>query len=191
MTIKHHKTLSFQTAKEFGQWLAQNHAVEQEIWVKLFKKKSNRPSPSWEECVVEALIWGWIDGLKKPLDEEAWLQRFTPRKRRSGWSRKNRDLAERLIQQKQMQPAGLAVVDAARLDGRWDAAYAGSSDFKIPDDFLISLAKDANAKRNFDQLDRKNLFAIYYRLHTAKKAETRQKRMLQILALLSRGEKLH
>lgn len=182
---------SFATPRDLEKWLKKNHRTETELWVRIFKKDSGTPSVNWNDCVVAAIAWGWIDGQKKSLDEASFLQRLTPRRPRSNWSKKNCEHAERLIAAGQMQPAGLAHVEAARADGRWDVAYAGSADMVIPDDFSSAISKVPKAQRFFATLDRSNLFAIYHRLHTARRAETRQKRIAAIIERLERGEALH
>jgi uncharacterized protein YdeI (YjbR/CyaY-like superfamily) len=181
--------LSFARADALWDWLSLHHATAPALWLRLWKKDSGTPSVTWEECVVAALAHGWIDGLKRPGDERSWLQRISPRKPRSAWSQKNRAHAERLIAEGRMQPAGLAQVLAAKADGRWDAAYAGSATMEIPQDFLDALAADAAAQAFYATLDRKNLFPIYYRLHTAKRPETRAARIAAMVAQLSRGER--
>ncbi|WP_262032050.1 YdeI/OmpD-associated family protein [Microvirga sp. Mcv34] len=146
---------------------------------------------TWADCVVEAIRFGWIDGQKQPLDTESFLQRLTPRRPKSNWSAKNCAHAMTLIAEGRMTPAGLAQVEAAKADGRWDKAYAGSAAMAIPQDFLDALATRPKAKVFFLTLDRKNLYSIYYRLHSAKKPETRAKRMGLMLAQLERGERFH
>jgi uncharacterized protein YdeI (YjbR/CyaY-like superfamily) len=181
--------LAFATRDDLEAWLAEHHASATELWVRMYKKASGTPSVDWQDCVVAALAWGWIDGQRKSLDEMSFIQRLTPRRPKSNWSQKNVAHAERLIAEGKMQPAGMAHVEAARADGRWDAAYAASSDMEIPADFLAALKKDKTAKATFDTLANSHLFAIYYRLHNAKRPETRAKRKAEMLAKLSRGEK--
>lgn len=183
--------MAFADAKALGDWLAKNHDSAAELWVKIYKAGSGKASVTWRDCVIESLRFGWIDGHKKPLDEEAFLQRLSPRKARSAWSAKNRDHAEKLIAEGRMTPAGLAQVEAAKADGRWAQGYAGQADMVIPQDFLDALEALPAAKAFYATLDRKNLYPIYYRLQTAKKPETRAKRMAQILAQLDRGERFH
>lgn len=190
MDVDENKVHSFAVAEDFGQWFAENHAGETVLWLKIYKKGSGVSSVTWEEAVIEALAWGWIDGIKKSNDATSWFQRFTPRKAKSVWSKKNRGHVEKLIAEGRMQAPGMAQVEAAKADGRWDAAYAGSAQMEIPEDFLVAVAKDAIAQQTFDGLNRSNLFAIYGQLQTAKKPETRQKRMKKIIAMLARGEKL-
>lgn len=146
---------------------------------------------TWDDCVVEAIRFGWIDGQKQPLDAASYLQRLTPRGARSNWSSRNRAHADRLIAEGRMTPAGLTHVEAARADGRWDNAYEGSRTMTIPSDFLDAIAKRPEAEAFFRSLDRSNLYAIYYRLETAKKPETRARRMAQIIERLARGEHFH
>jgi uncharacterized protein YdeI (YjbR/CyaY-like superfamily) len=182
---------AFATATQLEKWLKANHEKQRELWVRIFKKGSGTPSVTWDDCVVVAIAWGWIDGQRKSLDEVSFLQRLTPRRPKSNWSKRNREHAERLIAEGRMQPSGLAHVEAARQDGRWEQAYAGSSELVIPDDFLEELQKHPAAKQFFATLDRKNLFVIYYRLHTAKRVETRKKRIAVMIADLARGKALH
>ena len=182
---------AFENSAAFWQWLECNHAAEPEVWVKVFKNGSGQKTISWNEAVVEALCWGWIDGVKKPFDDQAYLQRFTPRKKGSNWSKRNREHVERLIAEGRMQAPGLAHVRAAQADGRWDAAYAPASEMTVPEDFLAALAQRPAAQAFFETLNRQNLYAIAYRLQTARKPETRQKRFERFLTMLEKGEKLY
>jgi len=181
---------SFPDAQALADWLADHHASVTELWVRIYKSASGTPSVTWADCVVEAIRYGWIDGQKKPLDDCSYLQRLSPRKPGSNWSAKNRETAKQLIEAGRMTPAGLAQVEAARNDGRWEKAYAGSAAMEIPADFLAALNTRPGARQFFATLNRQNLFAIYYRLHTAKRPETRAKRMEQILAMLEKETKL-
>lgn len=182
---------AFEDPAEFRQWLQKNYAAEEKIWIKIFKKGSGHKPISWNEAVVEALCWGWIDGIKKPFDEQAYLQRFTPRRKGSNWSKRNREHAERLIKEGRMHKAGLVHVHAAQADGRWEKAYAPASEMEMPEDFLSALEQSPEAKAFFETLNRQNRYAISYRLQTAKKPATRQKRFDQFLAMLEKGEKLY
>lgn len=182
---------AFETTEKLEAWLRANHATEKELWVRMYKKGSGTPSVDWNDCVIAALCWGWIDGQRKSLDEVSFLQRLTPRRPKSSWSKKNCEHVERLINEGRMQPAGLTHVEAARADGRWDKAYAGSAAMVIPDDFLDALKKNAAAKKFFATLDRRNLFAIYHRVETAKRLETRTKRITAIIAQLASGKAFH
>lgn len=183
--------LAFPTPDHLDAWLEEHHATATELWVRIYKADSGRPSVTWGDCVIAALCWGWIDGQRKALDEVSFLQRLCPRRPRSIWSQKNCENAERLIAEGRMRPAGLAQVDAARRDGRWDSAYAGSSTMVIPPAFLAELERHPEALAFYQTLDRRNLFSIYHRLHTAKREETRLKRQAEIIARLARGERFH
>ncbi len=181
---------AFATLDALATWLGANHATERELWVRLYKKASGTASVTWEDCVLAGLMWGWIDGQRQPLDDVSYLQRLSPRRGKSTWSKKNCDHAERLIAEGKMQPPGLVHVETAKADGRWERAYAGSSELVVPEDFLAALEENPEAKAVYATLGRSNLFAIYFRLHTAKRPETRAKRMAGILEKLGRGEKL-
>ena len=179
----------FATPQDWRAWLDAHHASAPELLMKLYKKASGIPSVTWEEAVIEALAFGWIDGVKRPGDADHWLQRFTPRKPRSGWSQKNRAHVERLIADGRMTPAGLAQVQTAKADGRWDAAYAGGKDAQVPQDFLDALTP--KAAQTYATLNAQNRFAIYYRLTTAKRPEPRAKRFADFVAMLEKGERLY
>ncbi len=181
---------AFATPDQLSLWLRENHATARELWVRIYKKSSGTASVTWEDCVVAGLMWGWIDGQRQPLDDVAYLQRLSPRRGKSTWSKKNCDHAERLMAEGLMQPAGLVHIEAAKADGRWEQAYAGSSEMVIPEDFLAALEVNPEAKAFFATLGRSTLFSIYFRLHTAKRPETRAKRMAGILEKLAQGEKL-
>ncbi len=191
MTIPQADALAFESPKDLAGWLAEHHADSGELWVRIYKANSRQRSVTWNNCVVEATRFGWIDGLKRPGDERSYLQRLTPRRAGSSWSTKNREHADRLIAEERMTAAGLAHVEAARADGRWDAAYEGSATMVIPQDFLDALAALPEADAFFRTLDRKNLYPIYYRLQTAKRPETRARRMQLILDQLNRGERFY
>jgi uncharacterized protein YdeI (YjbR/CyaY-like superfamily) len=191
MNVDPTRVLAFEDATAFWEWLKAHHAVESEIWVKIFKKGSGQKTISWEEAVIEALCWGWIDGIKKSLDEQAYLQRFTPRRKGSNWSQRNREHVERLLAAGRMEEAGMVHVRAAQADGRWDNAYAPASEMEMPADFLAALEQRPAAKAFFGTLNRQNRYAIGYRLATAKKPATRQKRLDQFLAMLEKGETLY
>jgi uncharacterized protein YdeI (YjbR/CyaY-like superfamily) len=181
----------FETPDQLEQWLEANHETQRELWVRMFKKDSGTPSVNWNDCVIAAITWGWIDGQRKSLDEISFLQRLTPRRAKSNWSKKNCEHAERLILEGRMKPPGLAHVHAARQDGRWEQAYSGSADMVIPEVFLEELHKNPEAERFFATLDRRNLYAIYHRIQTAKRPETRARRIAQVVAQLARGEAFH
>lgn len=182
---------AFRDAEALAGWLAEHHDTAGELWIRIFKVGAGTPSVTWLDCVVEAIRFGWIDGRRQTYDALSFRQRFTPRKRKSSWSSRNRAHALRLIEEGRMMPAGMAQVEAAMGDGRFEAAYAGSADMVIPQDFLDVLATMPAAMAFYTTLDRTNLYSIYYRLHTAGRPETRAKRMADILARLDRGEKFH
>jgi uncharacterized protein YdeI (YjbR/CyaY-like superfamily) len=182
---------AFETVDQLEEWLKVNHTTQRELWVRIFKKDSGMPTVTWNDCVVAAIAWGWIDGQRKSLDEVSFLQRLTPRRLGSNWSKKNSEHAERLIAEGRMQPAGLAHVEAARLDGRWEQAYSGSADMVIPEDFLMELQKNKAAIAFFETLDRRNLYSIYHRIQTAKRLETRKKRIIAIIEQLAMKKPFH
>jgi uncharacterized protein YdeI (YjbR/CyaY-like superfamily) len=184
-------TLAFATAKAWEAWLAKHHADATGLWLRLYKKASGHPTVTYAEALDCALCYGWIDAQLKPLDATSWLRRFTPRRPNSVWSSVNVGHAKRLIRAQRMRPAGLAQVHAAQADGRWRRAYDPPKAMAIPADFLRALASDKQAKAFFATLNRANLYAIAYRLQTAKKPETRERRMRSILAMLAQGKKFH
>ena len=183
--------LPFANAAAFRRWLKSNHATHDGIWMQLAKKDSGIPSITYAEALDEALCYGWIDGQKKTHDTQYWLQRFTRRGARSVWSQINIGHIERLTREGRMQSAGQAAVDAAKADGRWEQAYHSSRNHELPEDFLAAVSKDKRAQAFFDTLNKANRYAIYFRLATAKKPETRARRFEQLLEMLKRGEKLH
>lgn len=183
------KIRTFKSPKDLSEWLRANHATESELWVKIFKKGSGLPSVAWNEVVIETLCWGWIDGMKKSLDDQAYLQRITPRKVRSNWSKKNTEHVERLIIEGRMEESGLVHVRAAKADGRWENAYAPASEMTVPADFLASLENRPKAKQFYETLSKSNRYAIAYGLETAKKPETRQRRFEKFMDMLIREER--
>jgi uncharacterized protein YdeI (YjbR/CyaY-like superfamily) len=185
------KILWFKSAAEFRSWLKKNHADSDGIWLRIFKKDSGEKSISYAEALDHALCYGWIDGQKQAHDAHSWLQKFTPRRPASGWSKINTAHVERLITSGQMAPAGLKAVEAAKNGGRWQAAYDSPRNAAPPDDFLRALEKNRKAKTFFETLNRANIYSIVYRLQTAKKPETRERRMKMILGMLARGKKFH
>ena len=185
------KIMSFAAAPELRSWLAKNHSRSKGILLRIYKKQSGMVSVGYAEALDQALCYGWIDGQKLPGDKPSWLQTFTPRRPRSGWSKKNTEHAERLIKSGEMTAAGLKEIEAARSDGRWQAAYDSFGDASIPEDFLKELARNKKAKAFFATLNKTNLYSVAYRLQTAKKPETRERRMQAIIEKLARGEKFH
>jgi uncharacterized protein YdeI (YjbR/CyaY-like superfamily) len=179
------EALSFESPEALAAWLKENHATSRELWVRIFKKSTKRPSVTWEDCVVAAIAWGWIDGQRRSLDDDSFLQRLTPRRARSNWSMKNRKHAERLIAEGVMEPSGLAQVTAAKADGRWDRAYAGSADMVFPEDFRAALRAAPAAEARFATLRQSERFAIYYKVQDAKRADTRARRIAAAIAALN------
>jgi uncharacterized protein YdeI (YjbR/CyaY-like superfamily) len=182
---------SFRNAEQFRRWLGREHKRAPAILLRIYKKPSGVATITYAEALDEALCFGWIDGIKLAHDELSWLQRFTPRRPRSGWSKINTRHAERLIAAGAMRPAGQAAVDAAKTDGRWQSAYDSQSTATPPPEFLVALARNRKAAAFYRTLNKSNLYAIAYRMHTAKRPETRHKRQRDIIAMLARGEKLH
>jgi uncharacterized protein YdeI (YjbR/CyaY-like superfamily) len=186
------KVLTVASATRWEAWLRKNHDRTPEgIWLRLFKKVPGRKSLTYSDAVDVALCFGWIDGQAKSFDDESKVQRFTPRRSRSVWSKLNTQRVERLVDAGRMQPAGLAEVDAAKRDGRWDRAYEPPSTATVPDDFLAQLAKDKAAEAFFWTLNKRNTYPIAYRLQNAKTPETRTKRIRSIIEMLHRGEKFY
>jgi uncharacterized protein YdeI (YjbR/CyaY-like superfamily) len=182
---------SFETAKDFEKWLKKNHKTAEGMWLRFYKKDSGVDSITYPQAVEVALCYGWIDAVMNKYDEQSYIQRFTPRRSKSIWSKINIDKVTRLIEEGRMKPAGLKEIEAAKADGRWQAAYDSPSNTIMPEDFLLKLSKNAKAKKFFDTLNKSNTYAIAWRLQTAKKPETREKRMNIILEMLSKGEKFH
>lgn len=184
-------TKLFATPRAYESWLAKNHGKSPGLWLRIAKKDGARKSVTYAEALEISLCYGWIDGQKAKGDEETWLQKFTPRSKRSIWSKINREKALALIDSGRMQPAGLREIERAKADGRWEAAYAGQRTATVPDDLAAVLAKNATARRNFEDLNSVNRYAILFRIGNAKKSETRAKRIAQFVEMLARGEKLH
>lgn len=183
------ETMSFISPRAFRAWLAKNHRSSAGIWLRIYKKDSGVATVTYAEALDQALCYGWIDGQKQPGDQQSWLQKFTPRRPNSGWSKNNTKHAERLIKSGAMTAAGLKEVEGAKADGRWQTAYDAFGSSAVPDDFVKELGRNKKAKAFFATLNKTNLYSIVYRLQTAKKPETRAKRMQAIIAKLSRGEK--
>jgi uncharacterized protein YdeI (YjbR/CyaY-like superfamily) len=181
----------FATRDELAAWLAEHGETSQGCWLKLAKKGAAVGSVSYAEAVELGLVHGWIDGQKGALDGEFWLQRFTPRGPKSRWSKINRERAVELIEAGAMAPTGLAAVEQAKADGRWERAYEGSSTITVPDDLQHELDANPEAAAFFATLDRTNRYAILYRIGDAKKPETRARRIDKFVGMLARGEKIH
>jgi uncharacterized protein YdeI (YjbR/CyaY-like superfamily) len=184
-------SLPFASKKKWADWLARQHDKSAGVWLKLAKKGSEIPSVTYDEALEVALCYGWIDGQKKGFDDKYWLQKFTPRGAKSIWSKINTEKAEKLIKSGEMEAAGLKVIEAAKHDGRWDAAYESQKNISVPDDFQAELDKNPKAKASFATLNSVNRYAILFRIHNAKKAETRVRRIQQFVEMLERGEKLY
>ena len=185
------KIKAFKSEAAFERWMRANHARETEIWVRIYKKGSGKATVTNLQALDVALCWGWIDGIRKSLDEESFLQRYTPRRARSIWSQVNRDNVARLTAAGRMTPAGQAQVDAARADGRWDAAYApirAASQASIPRDLRDAIEANPRALRTFKTLGRMNLFALAFRTNSMKTAAGRQRKIASLVAMLARGE---
>jgi uncharacterized protein YdeI (YjbR/CyaY-like superfamily) len=183
--------LAFAKPKEWEKWLRANYAKSQGVWMKYYKKGSGKPTISYAEALDVALCYGWIDSQAKGLNAEAYLQKWTPRRVKSVWSKINREHVARLIKEKRMRAPGLAAIEAAKKDGRWDAAYAGQKTMTVPAAFLKALKANKKAQAFYATLNKANTYAIAWRLHHAKKEETRAKLTAKFIAMLARGEKLH
>ena len=172
-------------------WLEAEGATAPGLYVKIAKKGSGVPSVNWEQMVEVLLCFGWIDGRANRLDDSFYLQRVTPRRPKSVWSAKNVGTVERLITEGRMRPAGLAVVEAAKADGRWERAYGGSATITVPDDFAEALAAEPAAQREFETLDGANRYAVLWRVHTANSAALRAKRIANLVQMLAEGRRIH
>jgi len=183
--------LHMEGMKDWERWLTGHHESSPGVWLMIAKKGSALTSVSYAEALEAALCHGWIDGQKQAHDSEAWLQKFTPRGARSIWSKINREKAEQLIASGRMMPAGLRAIENAKRNGRWENAYHSAKGSTVPDDFLVAMAKSRKAKTFFETLNSANRYAILFRIQTAKKAETRARRIEQFIGMLERHEKIH
>jgi len=186
-----YKIIAFKDSTLWRSWLDKNHDKADGVWLRVYKKASATPTVSYSEALDEALCFGWIDGQKKSYDEKSFLQKFTPRRAKSMWSKRNIEHIQRLTEQGRMMPAGIAEVERAKEDGRWAAAYDTPSEMAVPSDFLFELKKHPVAEKFFRTLNKANTYAIAWRLQTAKTEETRKRRQEKIIALLDAGQKLH
>jgi uncharacterized protein YdeI (YjbR/CyaY-like superfamily) len=186
-----YEIFEFKDAAQWRQWLDKNHASVDGVWMKMYKKASGVKSINYAEALDEALCYGWIDGQVKKFDTEAYIQKFTPRRSKSMWSKRNVEHVARLVSAGLMMPAGLLEVQKAKADGRWEAAYDKPSDMSVPDDFLAELEKYPKAREFYSTLNKANTYAIAWRLRTAKTEETRKRRQDKILTMLNAGQKLH
>lgn len=182
---------TFRSEAAFEAWLRANHARETELWLRIYKKGSGRPTVTGAQALDVALCWGWIDGIRKAYDDESFLQRYTPRRARSIWSQINREHVARLTAAGRMQPPGQRQVDAARADGRWDAAYApirAATEASIPDDLRAAIEASPRARRTFRTLGRQNLFALAFRTNNMKTPAGRARKIASLVSMLARGE---
>jgi len=184
-------TLRFADGAAFEAWLEEHHATATGVWVAFAKKHTGIPSITQAEAVEAALCFGWIDGVARRIDDDWWANRFTPRTARSVWSKINRERVAQLTAAGRMRPAGLAAVEAAKADGRWDAAYDSPSTATVPDDLQAALDANPAAAEFYAGLNSQNRYAILHRLMTAKRPETRQRRLEKFVAMLAAGEKIY
>jgi uncharacterized protein YdeI (YjbR/CyaY-like superfamily) len=179
-------------AAAWRDWLGENHADPAGVWLVLAKKGTEKPtSITYDQALEEALCHGWIDGQTRRRDDATYKQRFTPRRKRSAWSKRNTGIAERLRAEGRMHPAGQAEVERAKADGRWEAAYAGPATMEVPPDLTEALAAEPKAQVMFETLNSQNRYAILYRVGTAKRADTRARRIREFVAMLARGETVY
>lgn len=183
--------IPFSSQDEWNAWLDQNHAVSKGIWLQFYKKGSGVPTVVYAQALDVALCYGWIDGQLKSIDELSYMQRFTPRRPRSIWSKRNIEHITRLTIEGRMKPSGIKEAEDAKNDGRWKAAYDSPSSISLPDDFIALLSQQKEASMFYDSLNKTNKYAIAWRLQTAKRPETREKRIKEILEMLAKGEKYH
>jgi len=185
------KIKAFRSEAAFEAWLRAHHARETEVWLRIYKKAAGTPTVTHVRALDVALCWGWIDGIRKSFDDVSFLQRFTPRRARSMWSQVNREHVRRLTAAARMQPPGQQQIDAARADGRWDAAYApirAASAASMPDDLRAAIDANPRARRTFDTLGRMNLFALVFRTNNMKTPDGRARKIASLVAMLARGE---
>lgn len=183
------QVISFTNDIEFESWIKVEHQKSLGIWIRFFKKDSGVESIAYKQALEIALCYGWIDSHLRKFDDKSWLVKFTPRRSKSVWSKRNREIVAQLIADKRMQPAGLKEIEAAKADGRWDKAYAGQSEAKVPQDFLDLLETNKQAKENYEKLTKIQKYSIYYQLQDAKRPETREKRIFKFLTKLQEGSK--
>ena len=183
--------LLFESASNWEAWLKENHENSAGVQLQIAKKGSGHTSVGYAEALDVALCYGWIDGQKLPMDDKFFIQKFTPRRAKSVWSKVNTEKVEQLIKQGRIQPAGMKQIEAAKADGRWNAAYASQKNMEIPEDFQAELDKNPEAKAFFDTLNKTNRFAIYFRITTAKKPETRRNRIEKFIEMLTKQEKIY
>lgn len=190
MVVDPGRVREFPATEDFGTWLAEHHDREPEIWIRMFKAASGFDSITWKEAIPVALAWGWIDGVRKSLDELSFLQRFTPRGPKSSWSEINVAHAERLIATGAMQPSGLRHVEAARADGRWEQAYRVKG-ATVPGDLMAAIDADPRARAMFDSLTSQNRFALIHRTNALKTEAGRAKAIVRFVGMLARSESIY
>jgi uncharacterized protein YdeI (YjbR/CyaY-like superfamily) len=183
--------LAFPDQDAFEAWLEENHATSPGVYVKIAKKGAREPSIGQQEMVESLLCFGWIDGRVNKLDDAHFLTRVTPRRPRGVWSKKNVEWVGRLLEEGRMRPAGLAAVEAAKADGRWDQAYAGPATMEVPDDFAAALAAEPAAQATFQGLNATNRYAVLWRVQTARTPQTRERRIAQLVQMLAEGRSFH
>jgi uncharacterized protein YdeI (YjbR/CyaY-like superfamily) len=183
--------MSFASRKAWQTWIARHHATSKGVWLQIAKQGADRKSVTYPEALDVSLCYGWIDGQRKSFDEDCYLQKFTPRTPKSIWSKINCDKVQALIAKGEMQAAGLAAIERAKADGRWNAAYAGQRTMTVPDDLQAALDRDKKAAAFFTTLNSQNRYAILFRIHNAKKAETRARRIDQFVRMLARHETIY
>ena len=191
VTVEPARVHAFPDAESFYRWLDAHHASEPEVWIRIYKVASGVPTITPVEAIDVALCWGWIDAIRKGLDAVSYLQRYTPRGRRSTWSRINVDNVARLVAEGRMTAHGLAHVEAAKADGRWDRAYGSARDMGIPDDLRAAIAADPAAQATFARLTAQNRFALAFRLHNLRTDAARRRAIARFVAMLARGETPH
>ena len=188
MTKSH---LTFATQNEWENWLARNEGTSTGTWLRLAKKSAKQPTLTYAQALESALCYGWIDGQKQAESEEYWLQRFTRRSAKSIWSKLNKDKAEALIAGGRMRPPGMQEIEKAKKDGRWEMAYASAGKSTAPDDLQVALNANHEARKFFATLNSRNRYAILFRIHNAKKPETRARKIKEFVDMLNRGETVH
>jgi uncharacterized protein YdeI (YjbR/CyaY-like superfamily) len=190
-STKEPEVIAFESRADWRNWLEKNYGRIEGIWLRFFKKDSGVKTITYADALDEALCYGWIDGQLKRGDAKSYLQRFTPRRRRSIWSKRNTEHVARLTREGLMHSGGLKEVESAKTDGRWGVAYERPGAMTMPKDFVAAVMKNSKAKKTFDSLNQRNRYAIAWRLHTAKKAETRQRRFEAMIKMLEAGETFH
>ena len=183
--------ISFVSQDHFESWMEENNSLTEGIWVRFYKKNSFTKSINYDEALDVALCYGWIDGQVKKFDELSYIQKFTPRRSKSMWSKRNREHVSRLEKENRMKPSGIREVEKAKNDGRWEKAYDSPGKMVVPDDFVLELSKNKRAFEFFERLNKANKYTIGWRLQTAKNSETREKRFNEMMNMMDKGEKFH